>query len=330
MVKISLLIALLLSLPKTLFIYRMIERGNMDFSEVAPSEFMVQLLFFFAFSYLILQLSANWAYQLFKVRAVRILMNLLLGMLVLVVLLQLLLALYPTVTGAAMSREERGFLTINYATVFLVLFFVARILRLQLVQKQNLLENERLKQQNLENELNALKNQIDPHFLFNSLNSLNSLVRGNEAATNFVSKLSFMYRYILQSSHKDTISVKEELKFLESYVYLIQTRYRDRFSLQLDIDAQHLDRKVPPLALQLLVENAVKHNEISESHPLHVHIRSQDGTLVVENALRPRSTLAEGTGNGLANLGKRYQLLGQGRMRISNSNHTFSVALPLL
>ncbi len=330
LVKISLLVSLLLSLPKTIFIYRMIEREKMDFAEVAPSEFIVQFLFFFFFSWIVLQISANWAYQFIHAPAMRIMANIAVGIIVMIGFLQLLVYIYPFFTDQAMSREERGFLTFNYATILVVLFFVARILRLQILQKENLLENEQLKQQSLQNELTALKNQIDPHFLFNSLNSLNSLIRDNKEATAFVTKLSFMYRYILQSGDRDVVSVKEELKFLESYSYLIKTRYRDRFSIEMDIDATDLEKEVPPLALQLLVENAVKHNEISESHPLQVKIYSKDNEICVENTIRPRTTLAEGTGNGLSNLDKRYYLLGKQKMNITTDNDTFCVKIPLL
>lgn len=329
-VKIALLVSFLLSLPKTIFIYRMMERGKMDFSEVHLSEFILQFLFFFFFSWIILQLSANWVYKFIQSRGIRIVANIAVGIIILVAALKLLIHIYPFCTDQMMPKEEQGFLFFNYSTIFIVLFFVARILRLQLVQKENLLENEQLKQQNLQNELTALKNQIDPHFLFNSLNSLNSLIRDNEEATNFVTKLSFMYRYILQSGDRDLVSVKEELKFLESYVYLIKTRYRDRFSLELDIDAGDLDKDVPPLALQLLVENAVKHNEISETHPLQVKIYSEDASICVENRIRSRSTLAEGTGNGLSNLDKRYYLLGKQRMTVTTTNNIFCVKIPLL
>ena len=311
-------------------IRRMIERGKMDVQQVSIAEFSLQFLFFFLFSWLILQLSANWAYQWIKTPALRILTNIVLGIIVLIGFLQLLIRIYPLFIEEAMSNEERGFLTFNYATILVILFFVARILRLQIIQKENLLENEQLKQQNLQNELSALKNQIDPHFLFNSLNSLNALIRDNKEATAFVTKLSFMYRYILQSGDRNLVSVKEELKFLESYNYLIKNRYRDRFSITIDIQTGDMDRAVPPLALQLLVENAVKHNEISESHPLQVNMYSKDGAIYVENLIRPRTTIAEGTGNGLPNLAKRYYLMGKQQMTISMANNIFCVKIPLL
>jgi LytS/YehU family sensor histidine kinase len=198
-----------------------------------------------------------------------------------------------------------------------------------MVQQSSLIENERLKQQNLQTELTALKNQIDPHFLFNSLNSLNCLLRDNDEAAQFVKKLSFMYRYILQSGDRDLVSLKEELKFLESYSYLIKTRYRDRIDIDIKVDSKYHEKEIPPLALQLLVENAVKHNEISETNPLTVNIYTKDGYVFVENILQPRTVMAEGTGNGLMNLDKRYHLIAKQNIVINKDDNKFSVKLPL-
>ncbi|TFG78060.1 MAG: hypothetical protein E4H26_02795 [Flavobacteriales bacterium] len=328
-IKISLLVAVLVSLSKTLFIYRMIDTGKMDLSGELISDLLLQLVFFFLFSWLILQLSSNWAYAILNSRALRIAFTVFLGIITLMGTLKILEYAYP-LAALPISREEKGFLFFKYVIILISLFFVGGILRLQLIQKESAIENERLKQQNLQNELTALKNQIDPHFLFNSLNSLNCLIRDNEEATAFVSKLSFMYRYILQSGDRDLVTVKEELKFLESYTHLIKARYRNRFSIEIDVDHADLDKQLPPLALQSMVENAVKHNEISESHPLIVKIFSKGEALCVENPIRPRTTLAEGTGSGLANLQKRYFLLAKRNMTISNENNRFSVELPFL
>ena len=186
-----------------------------------------------------------------------------------------------------------------------------------------------LKQQSLQNELSALKNQINPHFLFNSLNSLSSLVRENEQATTFVNKLSFMYRYILQSGQVDLTLLKDELKFLESYLYLINTRYREKFEAIIDIEDQYLSEEIPILALQLLVENAVKHNEISTENPLKVKIYSDHKYIIVENKIRVRTSFVDSTGNGLVNLSKRYSLLKKKNIIISNEDQIFKVKLPL-
>ncbi|NNK19379.1 MAG: histidine kinase, partial [Maribacter sp.] len=224
---------------------------------------------------------------------------------------------------------EKGFLVFVLTVLVIILLFVSRILRLQIVQQASLIENERLKQQNLQSELAALKNQIDPHFLFNSLNSLTCLIRDNDKASQFVKKLSFMYRYILQSTDRDLVSLREELKLVESYSYLIKTRYRDRFAIDIEIDEKYHEKEIPPLALQLLVENAVKHNEISETNPLTVKIFYKDGFIFVENKLQPRTAMAEGTGNGLVNLDKRYYLIEKQNITITTSNNKFSVKLPL-
>ena len=330
LIKISLLISILVSLPKTIYIYNMISSGEIDFSIERIMDFVVRLLFFFLFSWLILQLNANWAYIASKFTfSPRIIMLLLANIVVLMSGLGLMEYLHPVLVGAPISKEEKGFLFFICVIVLIVLFFIARILRLQIIQHENMIENERLKQQNLQNELTALKNQIDPHFLFNSLNTLTSLVRDNEKACQFVKKLSFMYRYILQSSDKDLVTVKDELKFLESYTHLISTRYRDRFKITIDIETKYLTDEIPPLALQLLVENAVKHNEISETNPLKVIIYVKENSIFVENQIRPRTTLAEGTKNGLLNLKKRYFLVSKKEIIVRRENNTFSVQLPL-
>jgi len=147
----------------------------------------------------------------------------------------------------------------------------------------------------------------------------------------FVNKLSHMYRYILQSGERDLVCLKDELQFLESYTYLIQMRYHQFcFKIDLDINPAHLHMEIPPMALQLLVENAVKHNEISKGCPLEVKIYSKDEFLVVENKMHPRNSPVDSTGNGLINLDKRYFLLRKKRIHISSDEKTFSVKLPLI
>lgn len=329
-IKVSLLLALLISLPRSIYLYNLFSDGNMDLSGDLVIDFTYRYVFFALFSWIVLQLNTNLAYLRFNgSTTVRTIILILTNILVLLVFLAIFNFLFPWVTGEEVSERTRGFSNFNYTVLMVVLFFISRVLRLQIDQQESKLENERLKQQNLQNELAALKNQIDPHFLFNSLNSLTSLIRENKPATQFVNKLSHMYRYILQSGDSDMVTLKEELKFLQSYAYLIETRYRDRFNLNIEIGDNYLDEKVPPLALQLLVENAVKHNEISASHPLYVNIFQNNGSLFVENKIRPRTNLAEGTKNGLANLKKRYELLLKQQLTIRTDNDTFSVELPL-
>ncbi|HDZ14403.1 MAG TPA: hypothetical protein ENH60_05830 [Pricia sp.] len=329
--KIAILLAVLASLPKTIFLYEMISDGTLGFSSVWLLDLIYRLIFFFLFSWSILQLNANIGYAKYKLSTrMRMAVLVLVNITILVAALILFKFLYPFLLGNEISARDNGFLNFSYVNLLIALFFIGRILRLQTDKQESRIENEHLKQQSLQNELMALKNQIDPHFLFNSLNSLTSLIRENEKATQFVKKLSHMYRYILQSGESDLVSVKEELKFTESYTHLIRTRYRDRFSIDVRIEDSYLDLEIPPLAMQLLVENAVKHNEISTQNPLTVRMYSKNDSIFVENPIQPRSVLKEGTKNGLLNLKKRYVLLLKKEVKVRTENNIFVVELPVI
>jgi len=330
-IKIAVLIAILASLPKTIFLYEMIIEGNLGYSTIWIMDMLYRLVFFFLFSWAILELNANIGYAKYKWSTkMRMAVLVMVNLAILMVALVSFKFLYPMLLGIEISARDKGFLNFTYVNLLIALFFIGRILRLQTDKQESRIENERLKQQSLQNELIALKNQVDPHFLFNSLNSLTSLIRENEKATKFVKKLSHMYRYILQSGESDLVSVREELKFTASYTHLIRARYRDRFAIDIQIDDRLLDFEIPPLALQLLVENAVKHNEISTSNPLTVRIYSEESSLYVENRIQPRTVLKEGTKNGLLNLKKRYVLLLRKEVKVRTENNIFAVELPLV
>lgn len=329
--KIAVLLAILVSVPKAIYIYDIVSDGTHVFTWSYIADLLYRFVFFFLFSWAVLQLNANVGYTNYKwPKVARLSVIVLLNITLLIATLSFFEFLYPHVLPLEMNAKDKGFLAFTYSILLLALFFIGRILRLQVDRQESRIENEHLKQQSLQNELIALKNQIDPHFLFNSLNSLTSLIRDNEPATQFVKKLSYMYRYILQSGDSDLVSVKDELKFLESYTYLMCTRYRDRFSIDIQIEDSYLSLEIPPLALQLLVENSVKHNEISETHPLKVSIYSKDGSIYVDNPMRLRNTFAEGTKNGLLNLRKRYILLLKKELTVRTENDIFSVQLPLI
>lgn len=328
--KTALLMAVLASLPRKLFLYNLFDEGELSFEGKWLADLVFRLIFLFLFSWLILQLNSNWFYARIMVsRAVKWTALITTNIVFLLGIHWLLRILYPVVVGMELGNGEIGNSFVRYCILHVILLFVARTLRLGKNQQESRIENERLKQQSLRSELQALKNQIDPHFLFNALNSLSSLVRDNEQARQFVKKLSFMYRYILQSNERDLVTIAEELKFLESYVYLIKSRYRNRFSINIHVDESLFDERIPPLALQLLVENAVKHNEISDDHPLTVKVYSKDGILFVENHIRSRRTLMDGTGYGLSNLGKRYSLLKRQHIKVYRQSDIFIIELPI-
>lgn len=328
---ISSLVSLLISVPRILSFYDITDQVNNSFAESSYLDITVRFLFIFSFSWILLQYNSNWRYHLlFKSKWKNIVFVIISNCVLSYLGTSLLLFIYPLIVGQEIHDFEAALFYFIYLVVTAVLFFISGILRFQIIHKQDSIEKDQLKQESLENELMALKNQINPHFLFNSLNSLNSLVRENDAATKFINKLSFMYRYILQSGDRNLVLLKEEIKFLESYIYLINTRYRDRVVIDVQIDDKLLSKKIPPLGIQTLVENAVKHNEISQSHPLLVKVYNDNEFICVENKIRLRKTMAEGTGNGLSNLDKRYYLLKKEHISISDKNQNFKVKYKLI
>ncbi len=330
LIGIALLISVLVNLPRVLQLYEIVDNLAESFAQVTIADVIIRIAFLFAFSWIILQLNANWKLKYTNLHFVtKSIITTILNAVAFFSIVFLLIFIHEKVTGEIMNSPDRGLLYFVYFMVQLIAIFIARILRFQIIHQADITEKELLKQQNLQNELSALKNQINPHFLFNSLNSLNSLIRGNKEATTFVNKLSFMYRYILQSGQQDFVTLREELKFLESYAHLIKARYRDRFDINITIPETLLNEQIPALALQLLVENAVKHNEISESNPLRVKLYTEANYLIVENPIKPRATFVDSTGQGLANINKRYLLLKQKHISISDTDAIFKVKLPL-
>ncbi|MFP2997556.1 histidine kinase [Spongiivirga sp. MCCC 1A20706] len=328
--KISLLISILLTLPRVLAYLEITDLLAPTFTRATIADTVFRGVFYLLYSYLIIRLNSkgyNWVRRLKKWQ--RNSLSLLGNFILFVIATLLFFHLYEILVGQIMPEQEQGLMYFVNFVILVVLFFLVSTIQLRKIHEQDLLDKEALKQEKLKNELNALKSQVRPHFLFNSLNSLNGLIGDNKEATTFVNKLSYLYRYILQSNDNDLVSVQEELSFLESYLFLIKTRYKNRFQIDIDIPENYLNEQIPSLALQILVENAVKHNEISETNPLHVTIDVEDDAIVVRNKIIERKTLVSSTGYGLVNLNKRYQLLKDIKISISNTNNFFTVKLPL-
>jgi len=188
-----------------------------------------------------------------------------------------------------------------------------------------------IKREALSLQYQVLQNQVNPHFLFNSLNVLGSLIDLDiSKAKVFTRELSLFYRDLLMFKDRDIISLKEEIDFVKKYIYLQQIRFGE--ALQVEIIAnEKIEGKVIPLSLQALVENAIKHNEISQANPLHIVIAiSDDYELIVENNLQPKMLLEETSKTGLQNLAGRYRFLTGKEMVITKNNHYFRVSLPLI
>jgi len=177
----------------------------------------------------------------------------------------------------------------------------------------------------------ALKNQLDPHFLFNSLNVLTSLIEENpRQAQKFTTSLSKVYRYVLEQKNKDLISVKEELQFAKTYVQLLKMRFEDSIVFEIPDESQDPEAKIVPLSLQLLLENAVKHNVVTSERPLHIKVFEQHGSLVVQNNFQEKQVVKKSSGVGLQNIKQRYAILTDKQIAIEKDSINFSVRLPML
>ncbi len=193
--------------------------------------------------------------------------------------------------------------------------------------KQSLLEQEKLRQENLIAKVEGLKRQLDPHFLFNSLSVLSGVVYKDPVlADRFITKLAQVYRYILEHNDEKQVPLAKEIAVVEAYCFLINVRFYNKVILDITLD--DMTTYVLPMSVQLLVENAVKHNRISEHQPLVLRIYSADNILWVENSLSIKETKVESTGIGLKNLEARYKFVTGKSIIIENKGEVFRVGLP--
>ena len=203
-------------------------------------------------------------------------------------------------------------------TTFISLFLNSR--RFLIAWRQTAINQERLKAEGINSRFQSLKNQVNPHFLFNSLNVLTSLVyKDADQAAHFIKKLAEVYRYVLETQDKEVVPLKDELVFMESFIYLSKIRYGDNLQVLIDVnpDSRYM---VLPLSVQMLLENAIKHNIISSEHPLTIQVVQSNGTISVTNNLQKRAADQESTGLGLSNIRSRYQFLTDEPMVTVDSN----------
>lgn len=219
-------------------------------------------------------------------------------------------------------------ITFIIVTVITLIFYSVGFFRE--MQAERVL-NQNLKEEKIKAELNALKAQVDPHFLFNSFNVLSGLIDENpNQAQKFLGGLSKIYRYVLENRDEDLISLKAELGFAKEYLRLQEIRFEDSINLELSVDESQMVKRLPALSLQLVLENAIKHNGFDSENPLNITITDEGDQLVVKNNKKKRTRLIQDTGMGLANITQRYDLRKVGGFRIEDSNDFFSVHLPLI
>ena len=219
--------------------------------------------------------------------------------------------------------------------VIIVVLFINNLFEIILLRREmefNRLRAEKMESAKVEAELEALKTQIDPHFIFNSLNTLSYLItREPQSARLFNDTLAKVYRYILSNKDKDLVLLKEELEFISNYFYLLKIRFADAVNMIIEInDVSAEDFLIPPISLQTLVENAIKHNEFNETHPLDIKVTVSANYVVVRNQVKPKEQSAPSNKIGLNNLDNRYKLITRKNIVVENNYKMFSVKLPIL
>lgn len=227
----------------------------------------------------------------------------------------------------------------NYFVSIIITFFVTLAFHIFYFYKaynENKVKEQKIIASSASAQFESLKNQIDPHFLFNSLNVLSSLIEENpEAAQKFTTSLSKVYRYVLEQKDKELVSVEEELKFAKTYMNLLKMRFENSITFELPDEialdfAMTEEAKVVPLSLQLLLENCIKHNIVSEQKPLHIKIYIENNELIIENNKQIKEVLQDRKGVGLQNIVNRYAILTKRNVIIQESETVFKVKLPIL
>lgn len=225
-----------------------------------------------------------------------------------------------------------GFSLLNAALIVPVLLVAYEIIWHYAQLRNVAREKEKLEKEKLKAELQQLKGIVNPHFLFNNLNSLSSLIAESpQQAQDFLDELTKVFRYLLRNNETELTTLAQEMNFIQSYYHLLQTRYGQAITMNIQIDKTHEELLLPPLTLQLLVENAVKHNRLEKENPLHIDLITEPGNrLSVKNNLRKRNGLVESTGIGLHNINARYKMLKQPGVVIEKDDQNFVVIISLI
>jgi len=222
--------------------------------------------------------------------------------------------------------KETAFYSI-IVSMIIMSFFTAR--GFLFAWRQTAINAEKAQREHISSQYEALKNQVNPHFLFNSLNALSSLVYNEpDKAVEFINRLSDVYRYVLDSKDKEAVPVTEELTFIESYLFLLEARFENNLISKINIDGKN--GFVPPMSIQMLIENAVKHNEISDDHPLNITIYEEDKYIYVTNSVQLKSREGASSGIGLNNIKSRYSILSDYPVIVEQTEESFCVGLPIL
>lgn len=222
----------------------------------------------------------------------------------------------------------KGLMIFSLHMIIVLMFYSTRLAN---HWNKSIEKNEELKRENLVAKFEALKNQVNPHFLFNSLNTLSGVIEQKpELGTAFIKKLSDIYRYVLEQSDQEMVSINDEMKFVDDYIFLLKMRFGEALMFNSDLSDRN-NNQIVPLGLQMLVENAIKHNIISDDMPLKIEISIVDGFVLLKNNIQTKTTIvSDKKPQGLENLKQRYAYLSESSMEIIESYDEFIVKLPII
>lgn len=241
---------------------------------------------------------------------------------------------YIVYLGNSLSEMiASGFMINLLAPVFITMFIMSFLFAREFLisYRQAAINLEKLRSEQLASQYETLKSQVNPHFLFNSLNVLTSLVHPQpDTAVKFIKKLSEVYRFVLDSRKQEVVDLETELKFVKDYMYLQKIRFGENLNCKMEVPAELMNKMVPPLSIQMLVENAIKHNEVSEEFPLSIHILASGDEIMVSNSVRTKLNKEPSSGFGLDNIKDRYEFLSGKKVVITAGGDRFEVRLPLL
>lgn len=228
------------------------------------------------------------------------------------------------------TRERHFTLALAFFVLNVFINFILELQKMLIDWKTSVEEKALLKKEIIQARLNVLQQQVNPHFLFNTLNTLASLVHKDaEESDYFIRQMAKVYRYVLDSHEKDLVTLQEELKFIESFIYLLKIRYKEALQIKQNIPLDNGD-KIIPVSLQMLIENAVKHNVTSQKKKLNIELYIEDNYVVVKNNLQLRGSSDNSLGLGLNNLRNRYSALIQKEVLTKKTDEFFYVKLPLI
>ena len=291
------------------------------------------LTLYYANAFLFIYLDSIFEVERFTKR--RIIIGFLGSFLISVVVIFLLIIIEDVIIeGESFDAFLQNETLANYLVTIIITFFVTLAFHAFYFYKayqENKVTEQKIIAGTASAQFESLKNQIDPHFLFNSLNVLSSLIEENpESAQKFTTSLSKVYRYVLEQKDKELVSVAEELKFAKTYMNLLKMRFENSITFEIPEGFDNEEAKVVPLSLQLLLENCIKHNIVSEAKPLHVKISIENNQLVVTNNMQKKEVLSDRKGVGLQNIVNRYAILTKRTVLVEENEQEFKIFLPIL